>query len=92
MRNFAPAFYVYWIQGNEGMIHVKRIYVNLTDDEAAELKERAEYHSATPGELLAAFTADLTCSKRSGGSDERMYANDWLGRQCCRWSGGKMIT
>lgn len=70
---------------------MKRIYVSLTDEEKDRLTEIAAEHYAAPGELLAAFAADLACSKRSGGSDVRMLANDWLCRQTCRWAEGKMI-
>lgn len=69
---------------------MKRVYVNLTDEEKERLAEIAADHDATPGELLAAFVADLTCSNRTGGGDERMYASDWLDRQTYRWAGGKM--
>jgi len=72
------------------MIRMKRVYVNLTDEEKERLAEIAADHDATPGELLAAFVADLTCSNRTGGGDERMYASDWLDRQTYRWAGGKM--
>ena len=71
---------------------MKRIYVTLTDEEKEDLSRIAADHNASPGELLAAFVADLAYSKRRGGSDESMYANDWLYRQTCRWENGKMIT
>lgn len=71
---------------------MKRIYVTLTDEEKDDLARIASEHGATPGELLAAFAADLTRSNRRGGGDESMCADDWLCRQSCRWSEGKMIT
>ena len=71
---------------------MKRIVVVLTEDETATLRTYAENHDSTPGEILAAFVADLTDSKRRGGSDESMYARDWLYRQSCRWFEGKLIT
>lgn len=71
---------------------MKRIYVSITYEEYVMLVDVALDHDAKPGELLAAFVADITHSSRSGGSDERMYANDWLSRQVCRWEDGKMIT
>lgn len=67
------------------MICVKRVYVNLTDEEKKDLERVAADHNTTPGELLAAFAADLTYSNRRGGSDESMFANDWLSRQTYRW-------
>jgi len=72
------------------MIRMKRVYVNLTDEEKEDLERIAADHDATPGELLAAFVADLTYSNRTGGGDERMYASEWLDRQAYRWVDGKM--
>ena len=69
---------------------MKKLVVNLTDEEKDRLKEIAKDHDTSPGELLAAFVADLVCSERTGGSDERMYASNWLGRQCCKWFDGKL--
>lgn len=77
---------------SERMNFVKRIYVTLTDEEKDDLARIASERDATPGELLAAFAADLTRSGRRGGSDESMYADEWLCRQSYRWSEGKMIT
>ena len=71
---------------------MKRVYVNITAEEKVNLDMIAAEHNATPGELLAGFVADLTCSDRSGGSDERMFATDWLDRQTWRWSDGKLST
>jgi hypothetical protein len=66
------------------------IQVRLTEDEKKDLIRIALQHDATPGELLAAFAADLAGSDRSGGSDERMLADDWLSRQAMRWIDGKL--
>ena len=66
------------------------IQVCLTEEENNDLIRIAEDHDATPGELLAAFVADLTVSDRSGGSDERMLASDWLSRQTMRWIDGNL--
>ena len=72
---------------------MQRLLLAMTNDEADRLEDLAAEHSATPGELVAAFVADLTCSDRSGGSDEQMYASDWLEQQTCsRWEDGKLIT
>ena len=60
--------------------YMRRIYINITDEEKERLSKIAAEHDATPGELLAAFVADITYSDRSGGSDERMYAEQWLCR------------
>lgn len=69
---------------------MKRICINLTDEEYENLARIAADHNATPGELLAGFAADLTYSDRRGGSDESMLANDWLSRQTYRWIDGKL--
>ena len=71
---------------------MKRLLVTLTDEEIVTLGIYAENYDSTPGEILAAFVADLTDSRRRGGSDESMYARDWLYRQTSRWVEGKLIT
>ena len=71
---------------------MKRIYINITEEEKERFDRIAACHDTKSGELLAAFVADITCSSRTGGSDERMLAEEWLCRQTCRWSGGKMVT
>ena len=76
----------------EEVIHMKRVYATHTEEEKEQLTRIAADRDAAPSELLAAFAADITGSVRSGGSDERMFAVQWLERQVCRWSGGKMIT
>ena len=65
--------------------------VKLTEDESKALSIVASQRDATSGELLAAFAADLTYSDRSGGSDERMLAGDWLSRQSYRWIDGELM-
>jgi len=64
--------------------------ISLTEEEHEALLRIAAEHDAGPGALLAAFAADLTGSYRSGGSDERMLAADWLLRQTCRWLDGEL--
>jgi len=71
---------------------MKRVQVSLTAEEREVLGELASIRGATPGELLAAFVADLTWSKRYGGGDERMHAQSWYERQVGRWNDGKMTT
>lgn len=75
-------------QRKEGLM--EKIIVSLTVCEKRSLEEIAGNHNASPSELLAAFVADLVGSERAGGSDERMYASDWLCRQTDRWHNGKM--
>ena len=66
------------------------IPVSLTENENKALSIIALQRDAAPGELLAAFVADLVKSGRSGGSDERMLASDWLYRQTYRWIDGEL--
>ena len=60
----------------------QRVEVMLTDHELERLTEIANERDATPAEILAAFASDLTIGERTGGSDERMYADEWLHRRC----------
>lgn len=64
---------------------MKRITITITEEEHERLTEIAHDHETTAAQMLAAFVADLTCSKNRGGSDESMMADDWLARQTCRW-------
>ena len=57
-----------------------RISIDLSDEEYLLLKEKASDYDTNINGLLSQFIADLVCSDRSGGSDERMYASDWLSR------------
>ena len=61
---------------------MKTLTVKITEEEHEQLTRIAKENNMSKGALLAAFIADLTWSDRSGGSDERMYASDWLYRQC----------
>lgn len=59
----------------------QRVEVMLTDHESCRLTEIATGRGTTPAGLLAAFASDLTCGERTGGSDERMYSQDWIDRR-----------
>lgn len=64
---------------------MKRITIELTDEEYEGLKLFAEYKSdiiykVKPKNILVQFVADLTASDRSGGSDERDFAESWFNR------------
>ena len=63
-----------------------RISINLTSNEYGKLKEKAKTFHTTVNELLSQFIADLTNSKRSGGSDERDRAESWLYRSSDNWN------
>ena len=71
---------------------MRRLYIMLTNYEYKTLARIAESESAVSSELLAAFVADLTNSKRAGVGDEQKFANKWLDRQFFRWAYGKMTT
>lgn len=57
-----------------------RIGIDLSGEEYQLLREKAADYGTTVNVLLSQFIADLICSDRSGGSDERMYASEWLSR------------
>lgn len=59
---------------------MKQIRVNITEEEYEALKERLEGYELTPAGLLREFVADATDSEHSNGSDERMYADQYIGR------------
>lgn len=61
-------------------IKTMRIGIDLTSDEYAKLREIASLYDTNVNGLLSQFIADLTVSDRSGGSDERYLASDWLSR------------
>lgn len=50
------------------------ISIDITDEEYEALKDIALDYDTTVNRLLSQFIADITCSERSGGSDERDYA------------------
>ena len=64
---------------------MKRITIQITEEEKERLTEIADNFGATPGQIVEAFISDLTSSARSGGSDERLRAEEWLYRQTYRW-------
>lgn len=57
-----------------------RISIDLSGEEYQLLREKAADYSTTVNVLLSQFIADLVYSDRSGGSDECMYASEWLSR------------
>jgi hypothetical protein len=64
---------------------MKRLNVDITEEEYERLKEIAQDQESTVAYLLGCFIADLTRSDNSGGSDEREYANDWLYRAMLKY-------
>jgi len=57
-----------------------KITIELTDEEAAEMKALAIRYGETPSRLVSGFVSDLTESLQSHGSDERSMAQDYVSR------------
>ena len=58
------------------------ITVSLSVEEYRELEKLAQYRACINAEtLLGCFAGDLLNSNWSGGSDERMFAHQWLDRR-----------
>jgi len=58
------------------------ITVSLSVEEYTELERLAQFRANMEAEtLLRCFAGDLVDSKWTGGSDERMYAHQWLDRR-----------
>ncbi len=54
--------------------------ITLTGEEAADMAAITIEHGVTLEEILTSFIADLTGSRRTRGSDERVMARDYLER------------
>lgn len=54
--------------------------LNLSDEDARRIAEKAGSVGLTISQLLENFIADLVYGTYSNGSDERMYANEWFDR------------
>ncbi len=61
-----------------------KITIDLTKDEYCELKAVATMCSISMRNILEQFVADLTHSRRTGGSDERLLARRYVMR--CNYS------
>ncbi len=57
-----------------------RITIDLTPEEAAQIKALAIRFGAKPSEILTRFASDLTGSLRTSGSDERTHALEYVQR------------
>jgi hypothetical protein len=58
------------------------ITVSLSAEEYRDLEKLAQYRAGIDAEtLLRCFAGDLTHSDWTGGSDERLYAHQWLDRR-----------
>ncbi len=58
-----------------------KITLDLPTSEYCGLKQVAAKYGITTHEILAGFVADATGSFRSGGSDERQHADDYIARR-----------
>ena len=54
--------------------------LRFTSEEAAQIDDICKDHDITVEDLISQFLCDLIDNNRSGGSDERMLANDWFRR------------
>jgi len=61
------------------MSEVKRLSVNIDDEQYAALKKIAETNDCTVADILGAYVADLT-QVHSNGSDEREFARSYFER------------
>lgn len=59
---------------------MKKLNVDINNDEYRDLSKIAEGLNISVAQLLGAFVQDLTYSLRSAGSDERAMARNWLVR------------
>jgi hypothetical protein len=64
---------------------MKRLMVDINEEEYARLKEIAKDQESTVAELLGAFCQDLTDCGRRGGSDEYYKAWNWLQRAMLKY-------
>ncbi|WP_404403857.1 hypothetical protein [Jeotgalibacillus malaysiensis] len=64
---------------------MKRISVDINEEEYERLKEIADEHNVKVSLILGYYVRDLVCSARSNGSDERQYAQDYFQRTNLSW-------
>ena len=60
---------------------MKKLTIELTAQELKRLENLGKECNMPAANIIAIFVADLTGSERSGGSDERLFADQWLERQ-----------
>ena len=54
--------------------------LRFTPEEVGQINDICKDHDITVEDLISQFLCDLIDNNRSGGSDERMLANDWFRR------------
>jgi hypothetical protein len=62
-----------------------KITITLTPEETAGLKALAIVKKCEPKDIIQQFASEVTGSLRSRGSDERLYAEEWLNRTFFRF-------
>lgn len=67
---------------SDKMIEVK---LQLTEEEHEMIRDMAEGRDVTLEFVIEKFVADLACSNRSNGSDERDLADRWWERNNYNW-------
>ena len=70
------------ISGNKQSetIQPRQLEIKMSAEDVRKLTEKAGTHGLTVAELIEHFIGDLVHGTYTSGSDERMYANDWLER------------
>lgn len=61
-------------------VKYRTVMIPLSDDDCERIAVKAGSVGMTVGDLLAHFIGDLVCGTFTGGSDERMYADQWFDR------------
>ena len=61
---------------------MKTISFKIPESEYCGMRQIAAQQGVTVSDLLSAFVADATGSSRSGGSDERVLADEYIERRC----------
>ena len=68
----------------ERRLEMKRIVLELSEEAYESLKNIGDYYACEGMKgLLRGFIGDLTHTENTGGSDERLKANEWLDRRYC---------
>ena len=61
-------------------VKARRLEINLSDADVKRISEKACEYGLTVSELIENFIGDLVCGTFTNGSDERMYAKEWVNR------------
>lgn len=72
-------------------IREREIELRLSDADCERITEFCERYGLTLSELLRSFIGDLVDGTHSNGSDERMYAQEWLDNSRSNFSNRKSL-